>query len=172
MQNGTSSIRKWTDTQGLAAVAIDTGKKVGSIRDFYFDPQNSTLLGFLIKTGFLGHRVLRSRDINSIGVDAVTFTNEHALIKESEEKALTNALQGKNLLAYRVLSEGGNIIGTIGNILLDFPTEGAMRITTFELAGGLRAHFTNRYASFDASQVTSYGHDVIIIPDAVAQSLQ
>lgn len=171
MQNSTST-RKWSDIQGMAAVAIDTGKKVGTIEDFYFDPQNGTLLGFLIKTGLLGHRVLKSNNINGIGIDAVTFANENALIKESAEKELSVTPLGKSLLAYRVLSEGGNVIGTIGNILLDLTTPSAIRIATFELAGGLREHLSKRYLSFDANQVTRYGHDVIVIPDTIAQSLQ
>ncbi|MBV9230030.1 MAG: PRC-barrel domain-containing protein [Chloroflexi bacterium] len=172
MQNNTPAMRKWSDLQGLAAVTIDTGTKVGTIDDFYFDPQTNAVYALLIKTGLFARRALKSDAINAIGLDAVTFANENALIKENSDSQLEKMLSGHSLLAYRVLSEGGNVIGTVGNVLLDTTKPTELHIAAFELAGGLRAHISGHYPTFEAKQVTRYGQDVIVISDAVAQTLE
>lgn len=170
MQNSTLT-KKWSDINGHAAVALDTGKKVGTIEDFYFDPPTSSVRGFIIKMGLINRRILLSSSIKAIGADAITFSNEDDLVKENDEQ-LKGIPLGRGLLSYRVLSEGGNVIGTIGNIIMDVTAPATLYIASFEMAGGLRERLTGRFPTFSASQVTRYGHDVLVIPDDVAQSLK
>ena len=170
MQNK-NVLRKWTDLRGLAAVSIDTGKKEGTIDDFYFDTSTNMVVAFLIKISLFSHRVLPFEAVNAVGIDAITFPSDEALIKEGSDPKLKSASSGRALLTYRVLSEGGNLIGNIGNILLDTSTATMVNIASFELAAGLRAHLSGQYPSFLASQVTRYGEDVLVIPDVVAEEL-
>ncbi|MBV9712509.1 MAG: PRC-barrel domain-containing protein [Ktedonobacteraceae bacterium] len=171
MQNP-PTIRKWSDIKGLAAVAIDTGMKVGPLDDFYFDPQHNSVYALQIKTGLFGHRALPTSAINAIGADAVTFASEQQLIKENSDDIIAKLPLGSTVLSYRVLSEGGTVIGTIGNIMLDVSTPTVLKVVAFELAAGIRARISGHYPSFEASQVVRYGRDVIVIPDAVATALQ
>jgi uncharacterized protein YrrD len=99
------TIHKWSDIAGLAAVAIDTGKKVGTIDDFLFDPQSGAIHAFQVKTGLFGHHLLPTSTVNGLGEHAVTFSNEEALLKESD-KGLAAYPFGKELQNYRVLSQG------------------------------------------------------------------
>ncbi len=163
--------RKWSDIQGLAVIDLKTGKKVGTIEDFYFEPTSSAIRGLLVKTGLLGRRVLLSSAINAIGLDAVTFNDESNLVKEHDDQ-LAGTAAGRGLLAYRVLSEGGNVVGTIGNVIINVSTPTATLVEAFELAGNILERFSKRVASFSAKQVARYGHDVLVIPDDVAQSLR
>ncbi|QBD75092.1 hypothetical protein EPA93_03415 [Ktedonosporobacter rubrisoli] len=171
MQNNAAETRKWSEIKGLAAVSIDTGTKMGTINDFYFDEQSNTIRAFLIKTGLFGHRVLLASSIHSVGADAITFAHENMLIKEGDKKELSTLVMGHSLLAFRVLSESGNVVGTVGNILLDTSTPATMRIISFEMAGGLLENISKRFSVFAADQVTRYGQDVIVISDAAAQDL-
>jgi uncharacterized protein YrrD len=171
MQN-TAVPRKWSEIKGLAVVAMDTGMKVGSLDDFYFDPQQSSIYALLIKTSLFAHRALPTSDISAIGVDAVTFASEEQLIKEKSDELITKLPLGSTILSYNVLSEGGTIIGRIGNILLDVSTPNALKVVAFELAAGLRGRISRRYPTFDAKQVIRYGQDLVVIPDAVAVALQ
>ncbi len=171
MQN-TTATRRWSDIKGLAAVAIDTGMKMGSLEDFYFDPQQSSVYALQIKTGVFGHRALPTSVINAIGVDAITFTSENQLIKENSDDIIAKLPLGSTVLAYRVLSEGGTVIGTVGNIILDVSTPTALKVVSFELAAGIRARISGHYPAFDTSQVVRYGRDVIVIPDAIAAAIQ
>lgn len=171
MHNG-ESIRKWSDIKGLAVVIIDEGKKVGTVEDFYFDPQTSGVRALLVKTGLFGHRALLSSAIGAIGVDAVTFSDESMLVEEKSDNQLPTLPLGQSLLSYRILSEGGNVIGTVHNILLDISTPSALHIEAFELAGGLGARLSGHYPTFSVSRVIRYGQDVIIISNETAQALQ
>lgn len=165
-------IRKWSELQGIAVVSLADGKKVGTCDDFYFEPRTQEVYALRVKTGLLSHKMLPVASISAIGKDAVTTVNEGELRGESEGEPVVTALAGQNLHKYRVLSESGNLVGTIGNILFDVTTPTKPQIAAFELAGGLRELLGRRYPTFPAAQVVSYGQDVLVIPDAIAQTLK
>jgi uncharacterized protein YrrD len=165
------TIHKWSDIAGLAAVAIDTGKKVGTIDDFLFDPQSGIIHAFQVKTGLFGHHLLPTSTVNGLGEHAVTFSNEDALLKESD-KGLATYPFGKELQNYRVLSQGGTLVGTIRNILIEISSPGNIQIAALELTGGLRERLTGHYPTLAADKIMHYGHDVVVISDTVAQSLE
>ncbi len=171
MQN-TAVPRKWSEIKGLAVVAMDTGMKMGTLEDFYFDPQQSSIYALLIKTSLFAHRALATSNISAIGADAVTFASEEHLIKEKSDEIIAKLPLGSTVLSYNVLSEGGTVIGKIGNILVDTSTPNELKVVSFELASGLRGRISGRYPTFDAKQVLRYGQDLIVIPDAVAVALQ
>ncbi|GAC1400372.1 MAG: hypothetical protein NVS4B12_17880 [Ktedonobacteraceae bacterium] len=170
MQNSETS-KRWSDIHNIALVTIDTGKKVGTLEDFYFEPRTNSVYALYVKTGVFGHRALKTSSVNAIGTDAITFTDESSLIEEKEDALLSTLPLGRALLTYKVLSEGGTVIGTVGNILFDTSTPANLRVTAFELAGGLRNRLSGRYPTFSSAQVVRYGADVLVIPDAVALPL-
>ncbi|GCE27789.1 hypothetical protein KDA_32730 [Dictyobacter alpinus] len=167
----TPTTKKWSDIKGLAAVTMDMGKRVGTIDDFYLDIQTHIVPGFVVKTGLIGHRSMLTNAIQGIGDDALTFTNEDALIKEGDEPILKSAFKGRDILGYRVLSEGGTVVGTLGNIILSINLPQGIMVTGYELTGGLRERFSNRYPTFTIQQIVRYGQDVLVVPDAVAVEL-
>lgn len=171
MQNKAFS-KKWSDLKGMATVAIDTGKKVGTVDDFYFDPTTNSVYALQIKTSLFGHRALLISSISAIGTDAITFASEEALIKENAHEQLRPLSLGSTLPDYHVLSEGGTIIGTISNVLLEAPNSAELCIVAYELAGGLREKLTGHHRTFEASKVMRYGKDVIVIPSAIAEALR
>jgi uncharacterized protein YrrD len=170
MQNNEVT-KKWSDLQGIAIVTIDGGKKVGTLEDFYFEPQTNAVRAFYVKTGAFSHRALMVGSVNAIGTDAITFADESALLTEKDNTQLTTLPLGRTLLTYKVMSEGGSVVGTIGNVILDVSTPANLHVTEFELAGGLRNKLSGRYPSFSSSQVVRYGQDVLVVPDSVALPL-
>jgi uncharacterized protein YrrD len=172
MQEMPPTTKKWSELQGLTAVSINNGKRAGTLEDFYFDIQNSDIRALFIKTGIVGHRALMTSSIAAIGQHALTFTDESFLIKESEDPDLPKMPLGRVLVSYRVLTEGGNVVGTIGNIILDTSIPTKLRIAEFELTGGLFSHLSGNFPTFKASEIIRYGHDVIIVSDAAIASLQ
>ena len=166
------ALRRWSALHGIAVVAILNGKKIGTCDDFYFEPQTQHIYALRIKTGLLGHKVMPVASINTIGQDAITFANEEALLNESDDARIATLLTGESLRKYRVMSVGGTLIGTLGDVLLDTSTPNGLRVAAFELSGGLREQLSGKYPTFAASQVVSYGHDVLVIPNEAAQSLR
>lgn len=170
MQNS-EYVRRWTDLRGLAVVIISEGRKAGSLEDFYFDPGTNEVYALRIKTGFFGYKALLSSFINSIGQDAITINTEEMLTEEKHDGRLPVLPLGESLLSYKVMSEKGNVVGNVGNVLLDTSRPVALHITAFELSGGLRDRLTGRYPTFSANEVVRYGEDVIVIIDQAAKRL-
>lgn len=171
MQN-MEATKKWSELRGIALVTIESGKKEGTLDDFYFDPQTAALRALRVKTGLFGHRALLVSSINAIGVDAITFAKEDMLIDEKSDALLPNMPYGSELLNYKVLTEGGTVVGSVSDIILDvsYPTQ--LRIAAYELPGSLFGRLGGHHPMFAANQVVRYGRDVIVIPDAVAETLK
>lgn len=169
------SIKKWSDLRGLAVVAIDNGSKIGTLEDFYFDPSvnpaANSVRGFRVKTGMFSRRALPTTAINAIGTDAATIDKEDMLLHEKDEAEYSTLPLGQSLLNYKVMSESGTLIGTVGNVLLDVTTPNLLSVYAFELSGGLRSRISGHYSTFYAQQVVSYGQDVLVIPDVIGTEL-
>ncbi len=170
MQNN-PSLRKWTDLRGLAVVSLDTGSKIGTVENFYFNPTLEPIYGLQVKTGMVSHRVLPSNAIKAIGESAVTIADENVLYHEKDDD-LSALIPGQNLLFYKVMSAGGTVVGEIGDILLDVSSPSAVRVAAFELKGGLLNRISGHHHTFNVQDVIRYGQDVIVIPDAVAVQIQ
>ena len=63
------SIRRWSDLRNLAVVALDTKIKVGTVDDFYFEPETNAVRGLRVKTALSGYRALPANFINEIKKD-------------------------------------------------------------------------------------------------------
>ena len=160
-----TGMRRWSDLRGLAVMIPSEGKKAGTVEDFYFDTESSEIYALRIKVGLAGYQALTSNAISTIEPDKITIVNPQMLIDERHDGRLPVLRLGNSLPSYKVVSERGTDVGTIGSILLATDPPIALRITGFELAGDRR----NR--TFSAHEITSYGHNVITILDQVAKKL-
>ena len=160
-----TGVRRWSDLRGLDVMIPSEGRKAGTVEDFYFDPESSEVYALRIKVGLAGYRALTSNAISTIEPDKITIANPQMIIDERNDGRLPVLRLGNSLPSYKVVSESGTDVGTVGSILLAVDPPVALRITGFELAGGRR----NR--TFSAHEITSYGHDVITILDQVAKKL-
>jgi uncharacterized protein YrrD len=157
-----NSIRNWFDLRGLPVTIPSEGRSAGTIDDFYYQAGSNAIYALRVKSGLSGFKALTVSAIGTIARNAVTVASEEMLIDESNGGDLTDLPQGNNLLSYRVLSESGNSLGTIENILLATNPPVALRIAAFQLVGG---------KIFSAEEVTSYGRGELFILDKVAKRL-
>jgi uncharacterized protein YrrD len=164
--------RKWSDLRGIAVISLADGTKVGSVDDFYFDPTTSQVYAFRIKTGLFSHKILHVTDIQGIGQDAITTPTEEAIQNVSEDTKLSSLPDGEGLLSYKVMSASGTVVGSVGEILLDTSNPSAVQITGIVLSGGLLQHLGVHSQTMIQAQDIHYGQHVLVIPDAVAQTLQ
>ena len=156
--------RKWTDIRGLTVVALDTGLKVGTVDDFYFEPESNAVRGLRVKTGLSGYKELPTNGISTIGRDTITTANDEMVIDERHDGRIPALPLGHSLFSCKIMSENDDLVGTVGNIILSTYPPIALRVVAFELAGG-------RHRTFSAQEVTRYGQDVIVILDQVARQL-
>ena len=157
-----NSIRNWFDLRGLPVTIPSEGRSAGEIDDFYYQADSNAIYALRIKSGLSGFKALIASAISTITMNAVTVASEEMLIDESNGGDLTGLPHGNNLLSYRVLSESGNSLGTIENILLATNPPVALRIAAFQLDSG---------KIFSAEEVTNYGRGEMFILDKVAKRL-
>ncbi len=112
-----NSIRNWLDLRGLAVTIPGEGRSVGKVDDFYYKEDTNAVYALRVKQRIYGFKALATSAISTIGPDAVTVANEQMLIDESNDGELSQLPLGNNLLSYKVLSESGTLLGTVGNIL-------------------------------------------------------
>jgi sporulation protein YlmC with PRC-barrel domain len=155
------SIRRWSDLSGLPVVT--GGRKVGTVDDFYLEPETNAVRALRINTGVYGYRLLQSSAIGTIGQNEIGIDNEYMLAEEKTDGRLTALIRGKNLLSYKIVNEQGTTIGKVGNVLIDTSIPVALRVVAFELVGGSRSGRGQR--SFSASKVTGYQQDTVVIFD-------
>jgi len=157
-----NSLRNWLDLRGLPVTIPSEGRRAGIVDDFYYKEGTNAVYALRVKTGFLGFKALAASAISTIDLGAVTIANEQMLIDESNGGDLTQLPLGSNLLASKVLSESGTLLGTVGNILLATYPPVALHIAAFRLAGG---------RTFSAEEVTGYGNGIMYILDKAAKRL-
>jgi sporulation protein YlmC with PRC-barrel domain len=160
-------IRKWSDLYGLAV--ITGGKKVGTVDDFYLEPGTNAIRALRINTGVYGYRLLQSSTINTLEQQAITIANEYMLAEEKTDGRLPALLPGKQILSYKVMSEGGTVVGKVGNVLIDTSIPVVLRVVAFELSVDSHSRSGQRNRIFAASEVTGYARDAVIILDRVAK---
>ena len=157
-----NSLRNWLDLRGLPVTIPSEGRRVGIVDDFYYKEGTNAVYALRVKTGLSGFKALAASAISTIDLRAVTVANEQTLIDESNGGDLTRLPLGNNLLGYKVLSESGTLLGSVGDILLATYPPVALHIAAFRLAGG---------RTFSAEEVTSYGKGIMYILDKAAKRL-
>jgi uncharacterized protein YrrD len=157
-----NTVRNWFDLRGLPVTIPTEGRSAGTVDDFFYKPGSNAIYALRVKSGFSGFKALATSAIGTIARNEVTVASEEMLIDESNGGDLTELPQGNNLLSYRVLSENGNSLGTIENILLATNPPVALRIAAFQLDSG---------KIFSAKEITSYGRGELFILDKVAKRL-
>ena len=166
MDNNTF-IRKWSDLHGLAVVT--GGRQIGTVDDFYLEPETNAVRALRINMGVYGYRLLQASAIRAIEQNAITITSEHMLAEEKTDGRLPALLPGKRVLSYKIVSEKGTVLGEVENVLIDTSTPMALRVVAFVLEGGSNSRNRNGRSSFPASEVTRYERDTIVILDRVAR---
>src|SRR5437016_2744639 len=110
------SIRRWSEFRNLAVVALDTKIKVGTVDDFYFEPETNAVRGLRVKTALSGYRALPANFINEIKKDVITTDSAVMVIEEDHDRRLSQLPLGHSLLSRKVIGENGRVVGTVGNI--------------------------------------------------------
>lgn len=155
-------LRSWLDLRGLPVTLPKQGRQVGTVEDFYFDPESNAVYALRVKLPLTGYVALLSSVIDGIKQDAVTIANEQRLSNERHDGRLPVLLLGQNLLSYNVISEDGNPVGRVADILLDTRRHRALAVVAYQLAGG---------RTFSSNEVTTYGQGVIVLLNQIAKKL-
>lgn len=158
------TMRKWSELRELKVVVPSEGKIVGNVSDFLFKAGTNAVYALRIHTRVNGDYTLPVTGIKSIEDDCITILNAQML-----SKAMPAIAQGHSLITRKVISEKGNEIGTVKDVLLGIEPIVAMRVAGIEVSNGSSKHHRH---GFTADAVTRYEDGTIFIDDKLARKLK
>jgi uncharacterized protein YrrD len=157
--------------KGRAVVSLAQAEKVGSVSTVIFDPATARVVGVKVRTSLLGGaKTLRASDIHSVGDDAITI-NDRGLLHDHESDApeTKDMPTLEDLLAIKVVSQSGRLLGALGDVEID-PEQ--FHIVRYEMSGTLWNQITNSRPGFDAVGGLRFGKDLLIVPDDIMAEIQ
>lgn len=155
---------KGTDVIGEKVITLDKGKEVEDVDDVIYEPRENRVLALLVNGGglFSDAKVILIPDIKSIGRDAVIVESDMVLkdVSNVPQNVRSIARSDTHLTKMEVVTEGGNKLGYVSDILFDSKT-GA--VEEFEVSqGGFRdvSSGKKRVKSLD---IITVGEDAMIV---------
>jgi len=159
---------KASELKGRAVVTLSDAAKVGYIDDILFDADLRRVLGFRIKRSTFGkvEGVTRG-NVAAIGVDAVTLPSPEVINDELRFTELHGASSLERAHGTKVVTEGGRLLGTIGDLTLN---DDAESVVSYTLAVPLLERLRHREPTFKAEQVLRLGEGgIMIVTEMVAE---
>ena len=123
----------WNDLRGKPINVAGQGRQAGIVEDFYYEPGTQSVNALRIQAGLRGYCILLASAIASIDENGITIDNENMLINEANAGPIYQLPLGHRLIGFRIVTEQGNDVGTVRNILLGIYPPVALRISAFEL---------------------------------------
>ena len=160
MENN-KTVRKWSELQELKVVVPSEGKVIGNVTDFLFKEGTNAVYALRVHTRVNGDYTLPVTGIKSIEDDRITILNAQMLTK-----AVPGCSQGHSLIARKVVSEKGNEIGTVKDVLLGVEPIVAMRVAGLEVSNG---SFKRRSRGLTADAIARYEDEAVVIDDKLAR---
>ncbi len=162
---------KASDLKGRAVVTLNDATKVGHIDDVLFDAAYRRVLGFRVKKGTFGRaEALPRASVSAVGRDAVTAAGPDALNAEDRFAELAEAAALSQARGTKVVTEGGDFLGTIAEVDVD---DEARAVTAYTLSASLLKRIQHHEPAIEADEVLRLGEGgIMIVPDAVGERLR
>jgi len=150
---------KGRQIKGLKVITFNDGKKVGRVEDLLIDTEKGKLKAIIIENRSIlkNAKYVEIEHITSVGRDAVIISGMDAVLDDHND--LTK-LSWHNRLEKNVFSVEGTVIGTIQDILFEFP-EG--RILGLEMSGGIWADLNQGRKMIPWQQVIAGNGDNLMV---------
>ncbi|MHB0886986.1 MAG: PRC-barrel domain-containing protein [Bacillota bacterium] len=148
---------------GLPVICLQTGRKMGEVRDLLIGRRGDRLSGLrVVVSSRFSLKSLRFRDIHSLGEDAVIIHDGTALLAPSRVRAVEAGARGpERVIGKRVITADGRDLGTIDDIIID---EAAGKVTGYEVSSGLVSDLVDGKLILPVPPGMKVGQDAVIIP--------
>lgn len=129
-------LHRYSEVLNLPVVCANSGKKAGVIKDIIFCPENKEVSAFLLEHKGLEikKKVLRLKDILSLGDDAVIINSADCIKSLGKASYSTEFKDEGNILGFRIFTRAGQELGIVKDVIFDWQTG---RIEGFEISDGL-----------------------------------
>lgn len=158
---------KARDLIGRAVRTLSDAARFGEVDAVLFDAGLHRVVGFRVKTGRLGKgQAVARADVTSISRDAVTVTDAAAVDHEFRLAALASSKTLTDAMGTEVMSEGGDVLGTLAALELD---DEARAVTGFVLSAPWWDHVRHHDAVISSQRLVRSGDGgIMLVPTAMA----
>ncbi len=162
---------KASDLNGRAIVTLSDAAKVGQVDDVLFDAEYRRVLGLRVKKGLFDKAQAVSREsVTAVGADAVTVPSPDVVNVEERFAELSGATPLSRARGTKVITEGGELVGTIDELELD---DNATSVISYTLSAPLWDRMRGREPRITAAEVLRLGDGgIMIVSNAVGTSLR
>lgn len=157
-------MRRAQDIMGLPVIEIESGKQVGTAKDFLID-REWNLQGVLLETKlwFGSPTYVAWDDIVAIGTDAVTVRDEQAVREWEADADTVPFLNGTfKLKGLPVITVGGDQLGLVEDVY--FGERLDKKIIGYELSGGFISDLKEGRKWLPSPESATIGEDAVIVP--------
>lgn len=115
-------MKKSRQLSGTVIIDIETGKKIGKIKDTLFIPGERMIKGFCVSSGkwLKGVKILLPHDIEYIGSDSVMVRNKDILEGTEKLPHYLDSIKEKNrVLGLKVVTDRGEELGFLEDIIIN-----------------------------------------------------
>jgi len=168
---GHASAMRARSLMGRAVVAISDAGRVGSVDDVLLDATARDVVAFDVKGGAFSRGAALLRDqVAAIGPDAIMVPAPTALNEFKRLPALDDALTLRRLRRTRVVTEGGELRGTVSDLEIDGD---ARHVLSYVLRGSVTQRLSHREPTIPVSQVTHRGdRGLMVVAEDPASAVQ
>ena len=155
---------------GLPVISLETGTRVGEVRDLLIGRRGDRLSGLrVVCKGRFALKSLRFKDIHSVGEDAVIIHDRSALLAPSRVRAREAGARGPDaVIGKRVLTADGRDLGLVDDIVID---ERAGRVIGYQISAGFLADVVDGKMILPLPPGLKIGQDTVIIPAEWAEKV-
>jgi len=164
---GSASAMRAGNLMGRDVVTISDAGKVGAVNDVLFDATGRDVIGFRVRRGRFGRGAGLVRDqVAAIGPDAIMVAAPTALNDLKRLPALADALRLDKLRGTTVVTEGGEVLGTVSDLEVDGE---AQHVLAYVLRGTVMQRMRHQQPAIPVWQVTHRGdRGLMVVGDDAA----
>ncbi len=149
---------------GKTVLSRTTGNRLGAVQDLYVDPVEGLLKGITIQTPDGKYAGIDYKNIFSFGQDAVMANDDTAVVPIKEDWLESHSHAKKHLLGAKIVTEGGNMLGQIGDVYVRLT---APPIVIYDVRESILAKLLGRnfFVLASAGRALSNNAERIVVPD-------
>lgn len=151
---------------GLPVISLAEGVRVGQVRDLVFDPDQRRIAALVINDASWKQdaELVPLDRIRSFGRDAITIHDNRGIVKAKSNRDLYRLFNsGIKLDGLLVMTEGGNYLGVIEEVILDDHAG----MSAYEISTGFAKDVNQGKCLVPAEEALTVGRDVATFPEGV-----
>ena len=151
-----NNVEKIEQIIGRAIISLETANKLGHVADLLADPLSGQLAGFSVQRLDGSFALVSMLDIHDMGSDAIIVERDGSLVPSDESPVKTLPRAKENLTGVKVITEHGQLLGSISNLYLCFDKTPAF---IYEVRSSLFDKLLGRAFYFAASLGCAFSDD-------------